>query len=389
MPEAPPIYLDHAATTPVAPEVLEAMRPYFRDDFANAATLYDSGRRAAEAVARAREQVAQLLGAASPDEVFFTSGGTESNNWAIQATAQRKPGRPIVTSTIEHPAVLRTVQFVEKAYGCPAVYLPVDAYGLLNPDDLRGAIRDDTALVTLMHANNEIGTLEPLAELAAVARERGVPFHTDAVQAVGKVPIRVAEFGVDMLSLSAHKFGGPKGVGALYVRRGVRLGPLLHGGEQEGGRRGGTTNVPGVVGLGAAAALAQASMEENAARESAFVERLWQGLSARIPQIRRNGHPTRRLPRILNVSLAGAEGEAVLLTLDEQGIQIAAGSACASGGHDPSHVLLALGVPSELARATVRFSLGSETTAAEIDRTIEATVATAQHLRAANPAWPA
>ncbi len=387
MPERGFIYLDNAATTPVLPPIFEAMRPYFGEHYANAASqYYEAGRQAAMAVARARQQLADLIGA-ELDEIYFTSGATESNNWVLHALALAGDKRHVVTSAIEHHAILEPLEFLHRAFGVEFTLLPVDANGLVDPDELRRAIRADTVLVSIMHANNEIGTVEPIEELAAVAHEKGVLFHTDAAQTVGKIPIAVRRLGVDLLSLSGHKFHGPKGIGALYIRQGTRIRPFLHGGSQERNRRAGTVNVAGAVGMGAAAELMRQRLAENTEREHALVERLWQGLANRIPEIRRNGHPERRVPGILNLCVRGIEGEAILGYLDMHGIVASSGSACTSGSLDPSHVLLALGLPAEVAHGSVRFSLGSETTAAEIDFVIEVMPKVVARLRQMSPTW--
>lgn len=384
------IYLDNAATTRTDPEVLEAMRPFFCEHYGNAATLYQAGNAASKAVEKAREQVAELLGAL-PEEVFFTSGGTESDNWAFSGSVCGemcgRGHKHIITSAVEHHAVLETVSFMERHLGCPATFLPVDAYGAVSPDALREALRPETALVSVMHANNEIGTVQPVAELAALARQKGALFHTDAVQSVGKIPVNVRELGVDMLSLSAHKFHGPKGVGAMYIRKGVRLSPFMHGGAQERKRRAGTSNVPGIVGLGKAAELAGRHLETECKRQAALVEKLWEGLNDRIPKIRRNGHPANRVPNLLNLCVSGIEGEAILLQLDMYGIAISSGSACTTGSLEPSHVLLAIGLPAEVAHGSARFSLSRETTERDIERVIEVMPKVAANLRAMSPIW--
>lgn len=380
------IYLDNAATTPAAPEAAAAMQPYFSDLFGNPATLYRTGTTAARAVDTAREQLAALLGA-DPEEIFFTSGGTESNNWILKVLAWHGDKKHLITDAIEHHAVLETVHYLEKHFGCPATILPVDRHGLVSAERLREALRPDTALVSIMHANNEIGSVEPIAELAAIAHEKGALFHTDAVQSVGKIPINVRELGVDALSLSAHKFHGPKGVGALFVKRGIGLPPFHHGGGQERGRRAGTTNVAGVVGMGVAADLARKHLAETGTREWRLVERLWEGLSASIPGLLRNGHPQKRIPNLLSICVSGIEGEALLLDLDRRGIQVSSGSACTTGNPEPSHVLKALGLPPEIARGSLRLSLSRYTTAEEIEEVIQILPGVVERLRALSPLW--
>ena len=381
------IYMDHAATTPMDERVWRAMEPYCCEYYGNPATLYSLGRKSSEAVERARGQLAQLLGA-RPEEVYFTSGGTESDNWAIKgvAYASEKKGRHLVTTQIEHHAVLEPCHFLEKR-GWEVTTLPVDGCGLVDPEAVRRALRDDTVLVSVMHANNEIGTVEPIAEIGRILRERGIPFHSDAVQTVGKVPVDVDELNVDLLSLSAHKFYGPKGVGALYVRRGVRLEPFLHGGGQERGKRSSTHNVPGIVGLGAAAELAAGEMgaEETELRRLAWL--LWEGLRERISGIRLNGHPDRRLPGNVNVCVEGAEGEAMLLCLDNNGVCVSSGSACTTGSLEPSHVLLAIGVPAEVAHGSLRFTLGKATTVGHVEHVLEVLPGIVARLREMNPLY--
>lgn len=386
MDDAKIIYLDNAATTRMDQEVVEAMRPYFSETFANPATLYQIGQKAAKEVDKARDRLAALLNC-SPEEVYFTSGGTESDNWLIKSAAWHGNKKHLITSAIEHHAVLESVHYLVENFGCRSTILNVDKHGLASPDALRKAISKDTALVSVMHANNEIGTVEPICELAAICRENGVPFHTDAVQSIGKIPVDVKALGVDSLSLSAHKFHGPKGIGALYVRKGVAIQSFIHGGGQEQGLRAGTSNVPGIVGLGAAAELAQKHLEKHGNREWELVEYLWNKLSASIPKLTRNGHPELRIPNILNISVFGIEGEAILLGLDQHGIQISSGSACTTGNLEASHVLTALKLSPAEARGAVRFSLGRKTTKAEIDRVIEIMPGIAERFRAMSPLW--
>jgi cysteine desulfurase len=389
------IYLDNAATTPVRPEVLAQMLPYFTENFANAsAKHYEIGRTARAAVHHARRQIATLLGAELPtdedqiSEIFFTSGATESNNWVLVNAPLATGKKHLITSAIEHHAVLDTCKFMKEKQGCQLTILPVDKWGRVAPEAVEKALTPDTALISIMLANNEIGTLEPLAEIGAMAKKHGVLFHTDAVQAAGKIPLAVEELGVDFLSISGHKFYGPKGVGALYIRRGTKnWPPFMHGGGQERGKRAGTYNVPGIVGIGAAAALAMAEMVTVAAEERELVEKLWQQLRTTVPKCYRNGDPENRLPNILNVRFDGAEGEAILLRLDFCGIQVASGSACSTDSLAPSHVLMALGVPVESAHGSIRFSLGRTTTAAEITAVAAAVAQQVQKIREMSVTW--
>ncbi len=381
------IYLDNSATTPVRYEVLEEMAPYFTEDFGNASSVHGHGQRAFRAMEDAREKMASLLGT-SPQEIILTSGGTESDNLAIKgvAAARGRPGR-IITSSIEHHAVLASCAILEKQ-GYEIIRLPVDGFGLVAPADLREALSahpGETVLVTIMMANNEVGTIEPLKELAAVAAEASVPFHTDAVQAVGKVPVNVDELGVDLLSVSAHKFYGPKGVGVLYVRAGTRIASLQHGGHHENGRRAGTENVPGIVGMACAMELACAEMDEEAERLRQLCDRLQQGLLEGIEDSHVNGHPVQRLPHILNMTIPNAEGEAMLLRLDAVGVAASSGSACTSGTLEPSHVLSAMGIPPETAHGSLRFSLGRMNTTDDVDYVIEKLPPIVEGLRAMSP----
>ena len=364
------IYLDYAATTPVSEDVMRAMAPYFRETFGNPSSIHGTGREAHRAVDAARKQVADAIGA-TPREIFFTSGGSESDNWALcgAAFAQRGRGNHIITTAIEHHAVLNTCRWLEKQ-GFRVTYLPVDACGRVDPDQAEKAMDDETVLISVMTANNEIGTLEPIREIGEIARRKGVLFHTDAVQAVGAVPVNVQETGVDLLSLSAHKFYGPKGVGALYIREGVRIDSLIHGGEQEGGLRAGTENLSGIIGLGEAIRLAVERMPENARKTAALRDRLIRGIMERLDGVRLNGHPTERLPNNCSLSFRDIEGEALLLRLDLAGIAASSGSACASGSLEPSHVLTAIGLSPETARGSLRMTLGAGTTEKEIDEVI-------------------
>jgi len=381
------IYMDHAATTPVHPEVLDAMLPYFREHFANPSTLYTFASEPRQAIEEARARVADLIGA-DAKEIYFTSGATESDNWAIIGTAHspKLKGRHIITSAIEHHAVLETCEFLKKQ-GFDVTYVPVDSNGIVDPDDVRRAITDSTILITIMHSNNEIGVIEPIAEIGRIAREKGILFHTDATQSVGKVPINVNELNVDMLSLSAHKLYGPKGVGALYIRKGVKIANFMHGGGQESGRRAGTSNVPGIVGLGKAAEIAKHEMAKEAIREQALSERLIEEILTKIPDTRLNGHRKERLPNIVNVSVEGVEGESMIILLDMHGICVSSGSACTSGSLEASHVLLALGLPHELAHGSLRLSLGRDNTEEDVDLVLETLPKIVSRLREMSPVY--
>ena len=381
------IYLDHNATTPVDPAVLDAMLPYFSAEFGNAASIHTVGQRARAAVETAREQVAALLGA-RPQEIVFTSGGTESDNHAIFGILRSTPGatKHIITTAIEHEAVLNTCQALEKE-GASVTYLPVGSRGVIDPEELRDAIRPHTALITVMHANNELGTIQPLAEIGRIATQNDVYFHTDAVQSVGKIPVDVKTLGVDLLSLSGHKLYAPKGIGALYIRGGTRLKQFLYGGHHQRGFRPGTENVPGIVGLGKAAELARSSFAEDAARISALRDTLEQGLVERIPQARINAADSPRTPNTANITFPGIEGEALIIALDMKGIACSTGAACSSGAVEPSHVLTAIGLSADEARASIRFSLGRHTTAAEIESALEAVPAAVAQLRELSPTY--
>lgn len=380
------VYLDNAATTRVKDEVLREMLPYFSEEYGNASsTQYSYGRAAKKAIEKARGQVASAIGA-EKGEIYFTSGGTESDNWIVKgaAFAGRKKGNHIITSAIEHHAVLHTCQWLEKQ-GFEVTYLPVDAGGMVRPTDLEAAITDQTILVTIMFANNEIGTIQPIEALAKIAHDHGVLFHTDAVQAVGAVPIHVREMGIDALSLSAHKMYGPKGVGALYLRKGVRIDTNQQGGAQERSRRGGTENVPGIVGLGKAIELASLNMPTHIEHTMRLRDRLIDGILERIPAVRLNGHRTERLPGNVNVSVRYIEGEALLLSLDLAGIAASSGSACTSGSLDPSHVLLGIGLPHEIAHGSLRLTVGDFNTDQDIDYVLEKLPEIVARLRAMSP----
>ena len=379
------IYLDYAATTPMYPEVVKAMLPYFTEAFGNPSSIYSYGQEAKGALEEARDKVAALIGAGS-EEVVFTGGGTEADNFALKgvAYANESKGNHIITSSIEHHAVIETCKFLERR-GFRLTYLPVDGYGLVDPDDVSQSITDKTILISVMSANNEVGTIEPIAEIGRIAREAGVCFHTDAVQAVGHIPVDVNELEVDLLSMSAHKFYGPKGVGALYIRKGTKLIPFMHGGEQEGRRRASTENVPGVVGFSKAVELAQQEMSQEAKRLAYLRDQFIKGLLERIDHTRLNGHPLMRLPNNVNVSVDFVEGESMLLNLDLEGICASTGSACSSSSLEPSHVLLAMGLSHEQAHGSLRFSLGKWTTEEEIGRTLEVLPRVVAKLRAMSP----
>jgi cysteine desulfurase len=381
------IYLDHASTTPTDAEVVATMLPWFTEEYGNPATVYSLGLTAAQAVQNARESIARHLGAES-EEIYFTSGGTESDDWAILGTAeaQQKKGRHLITSAVEHHAVLESMEYLEK-HGYEITRIPVNSGGVVDPQSVRQAIRPDTVLVSVMHANNEVGTIQPIAEIGKITREAGVLLHVDAVQTAGKQPLDVKELGVDMMSVSAHKFYGPKGVGLMYLRKRTRISPLFHGGGQEKGRRAGTHNVPGIIGMAKAFDLAAERMSDDATREAALRDRLWQGLSGSIESIYLNGDPLRRLPGNLNVRLDGIEGEAMILMLDMEGICVWSGSACTTGSLEPSHVLLAMGIPAEQAHGSLRITLGRSTTQDDIDHFIKAFPPIVKRLREMSPVW--
>ncbi len=381
------IYLDNAATTRMRKEVLQEMLPYFRDNYANPSAIYTFAGEAKRAVGRAREQAAELIGA-KPNEIYFTAGGSESDNWAIRAVAEglADKGKHIITSKIEHHAVLHTCEYLERQ-GYEVTYLDVDAEGKVAPDALQRAIRSDTILISIMAANNEIGTIEPIAELGRIAHEKGILFHTDAVQAYGHIPINVEEMQIDLLSASGHKLNGPKGVGILYCRENLRLHPLIHGGAQERGRRGGTLNVPGIVGFGKAASLSGETMQARMERETALRDYLIDRVLAEIPYTRLNGHRQDRLSNNASFCFQFIEGESLLILLDQQGICGSSGSACTSGALDPSHVLLAIGLPHEIAHGSLRLTLSEENTREEMDRTVETLKEIVGRLRDMSPLY--
>jgi cysteine desulfurase len=363
------VYLDHNASTPVHPDVIQAMLPYFGERFGNPSSVHGFGREARDGVETAREQVSRFL-EVRKEEIVFTSGGTESDNMAIKGIAHARRRGHIITSQIEHHAVLRTCESLEEN-GFEVTYLPVDGYGMVDPEDVRRAIRPDTILVTLMHANSEAGTIQPMREIGRITREMEIPLHVDGVQTVGKVPIDVDAFGIDLLSFSGHKIYGPKGVGGLYIRRGTKMVSVQHGGEHERSRRAGTENVAGIVGFGAAVEIRGREMTAEGVRLSALRDRLWDEVRARIPEVRLNGHPTERLPGTCNLCFRGVESESIVLGLDLKGIGVSAGSACTSGNVEPSYVLVAMGVPVEWAMGSVRSSLGHGTSREDVDYVVE------------------
>ena len=383
------IYLDHAATTAVKPEVLEEMLPYFTEKYGNPSSIYSIGRESRKAIDEARDRVAAALGAKS-NEIFFTGSGTEADNWAIKGIAytNRKKGKHIITTAIEHHAVLHTCQYLESD-GFEVTYLPVDEDGLVSPEQVREAIRPDTILISVMFANNEIGTIQPIAEIGKIAREKGVYFHTDAVQAVGNIPINVDELNVDLLSLSAHKFYGPKGVGALYIRKGTKINSFIHGGAQERGRRASTEAVANIVGLGKAIEIATANIDEYNKKLIALRDRTIDEVMSKIPYVRLNGHREKRLPGNVNFSFEFIEGESLLLMLDMKGIAASSGSACTSGSLDPSHVLLAIGLPHEIAHGSLRITFGEENTQEDVDQLMEVLPDIVSRLREMSPLYEA
>lgn len=382
------IYLDHAATTPVHPKAVKAMSPFFTERFGNASTLYSYGHEAKEAMENARSKIAAFVGAKSSQEIIFTSGGTESDNFAICgiAWANKNKGNHIITTSIEHHAVLNTCKFIEKR-GFRVTYLPVDEYGLVDPEDVKKAITDKTILISIMQANNEVGTIEPLAEIGKIAREKEIYFHTDAVQSFGHIPINVDELNVDLLSASAHKLYGPKGVGMLYIRKGIKIVPFLYGGEQENRRRASTENVAGIIGFGKACELAAQHMEEESIHLASLRDKLIRGLLGKIEFTRLNGHPTKRLPGNVNVSIKYVEGESMLLKLDGKGICASSGSACTSSILEPSHVLTAMGIPPDIAHSSLRFTVGRENTEYDVNYVLEVLPDIIKELRLISPLY--
>jgi len=381
------IYLDNAATTKTSPTVLETMLPYFSEYYGNASSIYSIGAKSKEAINRSRETIAATIGA-QPNEIYFTAGGSESDNWALKATteAYKAKGNHIITTKIEHHAILHTCEYLEKM-GFEISYIDVDENGVVKLDQLERAIRPETILISVMFANNEIGTIQPVREIGEIAKRHGVLFHTDAVQAYGQLPINVDELHIDMLSSSAHKICGPKGIGFLYIRKGVKIRSFVHGGAQERKRRAGTENVPGIVGYGKAAEEAVSTMEERTKREADLRDYLIGRVLKEIPYTRLNGHPTKRLPNNANFSFQFIEGESLLIMLDMDGICGSSGSACTSGSLDPSHVLLAIGLPHEIAHGSLRLTLGADTTREEIDFVVDRTKAIVERLRSMSPLY--
>ena len=381
------IYLDNAATTKTSQEVVDAMIPYFTENYGNPSSIYELGARSKEAITDAREQIAQVIGAKT-EEIYFTAGGTEADNWALKAAyeAYKGKGNHIITTSIEHHAVLHTCKYLEKQ-GAEVTYLKVDENGLIDLDELEKAIRPDTILISVMFANNEIGTIEPVKEIGLIAKEHGILFHTDAVQAFGQVPIHVDEMNIDMLSASGHKVNGPKGIGFLYIRKGVKIRSFVHGGAQERKRRAGTENVPAIVGLGAAAKRAAQTMEARAAKETELRDYMIGRVLEEIPYVKLNGDPAKRLPNNMNFSFRFIEGESLLIMLDMKGIAGSSGSACTSGSLDPSHVLLAIGLPHEIAHGSLRLTLGEDITKEDLDYTLDQIKEIVNKLRALSPLY--
>ncbi len=381
------IYLDNAATTRVNPDVVAAMSPFYTDYYGNPSAIYSFASKTKTDVDAAREQVANLIGA-NPDEIYFTAGGSESDNWALKATAEayKDKGKHIITTAIEHHAILHTCEYLEKN-GYEVTYVGVDENGVVNLDELKAAIRPDTILISVMAANNEIGTIEPLKKIGAIAKEHQILFHTDAVQAFGHIPLNVDEMNIDMLSASGHKLGGPKGVGCLYIRKGVKIRSFIHGGAQERNRRAGTHNVPGIVGFGKASELAFENMQERSTYVSKLRDHLIKRVLEEIPYSRLNGHPSNRLPNNVSFCFRFIEGESLLILLDQKGICGSSGSACTSGSLDPSHVLLAIGLPHEIAHGSLRLTLSEETTKEEIDYTVDELVKIVERLRSMSPLY--
>ena len=378
-------YLDYAATTPIHPEVAKAMMPYFTEYFGNPSSIYSYGQEAKSAVGEARAKVASLINARE-EEIVFTSGGTEAGNFALQgvALANENKGNHIITSSIEHHAVIETCKFLEKR-GFKVTYVPVDRTGMVDPDDIKKAITSKTVMVSVMHANNEIGTIEPIAEISKITREAEIYFHTDAVQTLGHIPVSVNELGIDLLSMSAHKLYGPKGVGALYIRKGTRLTPIMHGGAQEKQRRAGTENVPGIVGFGKAAELAQQEISEEAERLTRLRDQFIEGILKRIENTHLNGHSVKRLPNNVNVTIDFIEGESICLNLDLESICASTGSACSSSNLEPSHVLLAMGMAPEQAHSSMRFTMGKWTVEEDVLRVLEVLPKIVTKLRSISP----
>lgn len=381
------VYLDHNATTPTHPEVVKAILPYYKEVFGNASSFHQFGQQARKAIDEAREKIANFIGA-NPKEIVFTSGGTEANNLALKgvAYANEKKGKHIITSSMEHHAVLNPCKYLEKK-GFKVTYLPVDKYGLVDPEEVRRAITEETILISIIHANNEVGTIEPVAEIGKIAKETGIYFYTDAVQTVGKIPVNVNELNIDLLSLSGHKIYGPKGIGVLYIRKGTRIEPLIQGGHHEKNRRAGTENVPAIVGLSKAIEIAKATMEKESMRLTNLRNRLCSGIGEKIDYVRLNGHPGKRLPNTLNMSFEFVEGESMILSLDLKGIAVSTGSACTSGSLEPSHVLKAMRVDPAVAQGSIRFSLGKDNTEEDIDYVLEVLPEIVERLRVMSPLY--
>ncbi len=383
------VYADHSATTGVRPEVLEAMLPYLKEEYGNPSSIYKKARTAKEALEKARDQVAKAIGAKSATEVFFTGSGTEADNWALKGIfeAYANKGNHIITTAVEHHAILHTCEYLEKVRGAKITYLPVDSEGFVRLDALKDAITDETILVSVIAANNEIGTINPIKEIAEICHEKGVLLHVDAVQAIGNIPIDVQEMGIDLLSMSGHKFYAPKGVGALYVKKGVRLPSFIHGGDQERKKRAATENIPGIVGMGVAIELAVAEMEERNRTLIPLRDRLINEIEEKIPFAKLNGPREKRLPGHVNFSFEFVEGESLLLLLDMAGICASSGSACTSGSLDPSHVLMAIGLPHEIAHGSLRLTLGRENTAEDVDYIMEKLPPIVERLREMSPLY--
>jgi cysteine desulfurase len=381
------IYLDHAATTYVKPEVFDAMKPYFCEHFGNASSIYSMGRESKKAVEEAREQVAKAIGAEAR-EIYFTGSGSEADNWVLKgiAAANKKKGNHIITSAIEHPAIMNSCKYLE-GEGFEVTYLPVDGDGLVSLEQVKSAIKQNTILISIMFANNEIGTIQSIQEIGAIAKEKGVLFHTDAVQAVGNIPIDVVKMNIDLLSLSGHKFYGPKGIGALYIRKGVKISSFIHGGQQERGKRASTENIPAIIGLGKAIELATQNIDEYNKKLISLREKTIEGLMAKIPYIRLNGHRSNRLPGNVNISFQFIEGESLLLMLDMKGVCGSSGSACSSGSLDPSHVLMAIGLPHEIAHGSLRLTFGDENTQEDVDYILEEIPKIVSKLRDMSPLY--
>lgn len=381
------IYLDHAATTPTKPEVVKEMLPYFTESFGNPSAIYGFASKNKAKISEVRASIGKTLGT-SADNIYFTAGGSEADNWALVATAEAygQKGKHIITTKIEHHAILHTAEYLEQR-GFEITYLDVDEDGLVRLEDLKKAIRPDTILISIMFANNEIGTIQPVKEIGALAKEKGILFHTDAVQAYGQIPIDVEELNIDMLSASGHKLYGPKGIGFLYIRKGVKIRSFIHGGAQERKRRAGTENVPGIIGLGKAAEIAFATMDERTEKESALRDYMISRILEEIPYVKLNGHKTKRLPNNVNVSFRFVEGESLLIMLDMKGICASSGSACTSGSLDPSHVLLAIGLPHEIAHGSLRLTLGDETTKEDVDYVIDQLKEIVEKLRSMSPLY--